>query len=111
MAEQPEPDERTANEPPEHLTFAEAGERLGLSADAVRMRAKRGKLATVRIHDRPYVLWPQPPPAEQANEPRTERTAFANRSPVQEAPRLVAALEDRIASLERQLAERTEEIR
>src|SRR5215207_8909594 len=101
MSERTEPDERTANEPPEHLTFADAGERLGLSPDAVRMRAKRGKLATVRIGHRPYVLWPQPAPAEQPNEPRTERTPFANRSAVQEAPRLVAALEDRIASLER----------
>jgi hypothetical protein len=108
MSEQTEPAERTANE---HLTFAEAGARLGLSPDAVRMRAKRGNLATVRIGGRPYVLWPQPAPAEHANEPRTERTAFANRSAVQGEPRLVAALEDRIASLERQLAERTEEIR
>jgi hypothetical protein len=99
MGEQTEPAERTPNEPPEHLTFAEAGERLGLSPDAVRMRAKRGTLATVRIGDRPYVLWPQPAAAEQANEPRTERTAFANRSAVREDTRLIAALESEIAYL------------
>jgi hypothetical protein len=99
MSEQPEPAERTANEPPEQLTFAEAGERLGLSPDAVRMRATRGKLATVRVDGRPYVLWPQPAPAAQPNEPRTERTAFANRSAVQEAPRLIETLQSEVAYL------------
>jgi hypothetical protein len=52
MGEHTEPAERASNEPPEHLSFAEAGERLNLSPDAVRMRAKRGKLATVRVGDR-----------------------------------------------------------
>jgi hypothetical protein len=96
MGEQREPNERTANEPPERLTFAEAGERLNLSPDAVRMRAKRGKLATVRIGDRPYVLWPQP---EQPHERRTERTPFANRSAVQNDERLIARLESEVAYL------------
>src|SRR5215216_4863059 len=99
MGEHPEPSERTANEPPEHLTFAEAGERLGLSPDAVRMRAKRGTLATVRIDDRPLVLWPQPPAAERASEPRTERTPFANRSPVQSDARLIETLQSEISYL------------
>jgi hypothetical protein len=102
--EQPERPERTAHEPPERLTFAQAAERLNISPDAVRMRAKRGTLATVRANDRPFVLWPQP---ERAHEPRTER----DRSVPFEDTRLVAALEAHIASLERQLEERTEEIR
>jgi hypothetical protein len=99
MSDQPEPSERTPNEPPEHLTFAEAGERLKLSPDAVRMRAKRGTLATVRLGDRPYVLWPQPAPAEQPNEPRTERTPFANRSAVQGDERLIESLQSEVAYL------------
>ena len=102
--------ERTPNELIEHLTFAEAGERLGISADAARMRVSRGKLATVEVAGSRLVIWPQPA-TEQTNEPRTERTGSANRSPVQDDRRLIAALADRIESLERQLAERAEEIR
>jgi len=106
-----EQSERTPNEPIEHLTFVEAAERLGSTPDAVRMRARRGKLATVRLDERTFVLWPQPDRAEHANEQRTERTGSANRSAVQQDERLVAALEARIDSLERQLTERTEESR
>ncbi len=111
MHNQGEHPERTANEPPEHLTFAEAGERLGVSADAARMRANRGKLATIEVDGYRFVLWPQPAAPEHPNEPRTERTSSANRSAVQDDSRLIAALEDRIGALERQLTERTEEIR
>jgi hypothetical protein len=32
MSEQIEPSERTANEPPDHLTFTEAAERLNIAA-------------------------------------------------------------------------------
>src|SRR5215211_3062230 len=74
MSEQTEPSERTPNEPPEHLTFAEAAERLNITADAVRMRVHRGKLASIRVNERTFVLWPQPAVAEQPNELRTERT-------------------------------------
>lgn len=107
MAEQPERTEPFTNEQPEHLTFAEAGERLGLSPDAVRMRVNRGKLAAVSVNGRTLVLWPQPQVIEHPNEPRTE----PNRSPVQDDSRLIAALEAHIASLEHQLSERSEEIR
>jgi excisionase family DNA binding protein len=37
------------------LTLAEAGDRLGVSADAVRMRVKRGRLAAERQGSRLYV--------------------------------------------------------
>jgi len=111
MHNQGEHPERTANEPPEHLTFAEAGERLGITPDAVRMRANRGKLETIEVDGHRFVPWPQPAAPEHPNEPRTERTGSANRSAVQDDSRLVAALEARIGSLERQLTERTEEIR
>lgn len=106
--EHSEPFERTANRSPEHLTFAAAGERLNISVDAVRMRVRRGRLATIQVNERTFVLWPQP---KQANEPRTERTGSVSRSTVQDDTRLVTALEERIASLEQHLTERTEEIR
>ena len=102
--------ERTPNELIEHLTFAEAGDRLGISADAARMRANRGTLTTVEVAGHRVVPWPQPA-TEHPNEPRTERTGSTNRSPVQPDVRLITALEDRIESLERQLTERAEEIR
>lgn len=107
MSEQSAQHERTTNEQPEHLTFVEAGKRLNISPDAVRMRVKRGKLAAVHLNDRTFVLWPQPETIEQPNESRTEHV----RSDVQGDSRLVAALEAHIASLEHQLAERSEEIR
>jgi excisionase family DNA binding protein len=69
MSEQTEPSERTANETVRYLSFAEAAERLNITADAVRMRVHRGKLASIRMRDGTFVLWPQPEPL---NEPRTE---------------------------------------
>jgi len=91
-----EPPERTTNRSPEHLTFAEAGERLNISPDAVRMRVRRGKLATIQVNNRTFVPWPQP---EQPHEPRTERTAFANRSGVQGDARLIDALQSEVTYL------------
>jgi len=108
MSSPPERSERTANEPTEHLTFAQAGDRLNISRDAVRMRVNRGTLASIQTNGRTFILWPQP---EQPNEQRTERTPFTVRAGVQGDERLVAALGERIASLEQHLAERTEEIR
>lgn len=108
MSEQTEPIERTANEQTEQLTFAEAAERLNISVDAVRMRVRRGRLTTIQANNRTFVVWPQP---EQVNEQRTEPNRSDNRSSVRVDSRVIAALEAHIASLERQLTERTEEIR
>jgi excisionase family DNA binding protein len=49
--------ERTnaARSEPLWLTFEQAGERLGCSADAVRMRAKRGRLETRHVGRRVYI--------------------------------------------------------
>jgi excisionase family DNA binding protein len=107
MSERPELLERTANRSPEHLTFTEAAERLNISVDAVRMRVHRGTLASIRVNERTFVLWPQP---EQAHEQRTERTHSANRSPVQNDERLVTALQDEVAFLRGQLDQRSREL-
>jgi hypothetical protein len=79
-----------------------------MTNDAVRMRVRRGKLASIRVNERTFVLWPQPEPL---NEPRTARKGSDPHSVVRQDDRLVTALEERIASLEQHLAERTEEIR
>src|SRR5215207_4856093 len=97
MSEQTEPPERTANEPAQHLTFAEAAERLNITADAVRMRVHCGKLASIRMNEHTFVLWPQP---DQLNEPRTERTGSVNRSDVRDDARLeVARLQGELAEV------------
>jgi excisionase family DNA binding protein len=108
MGEQNAPLERMANEPPEHLTFTEAAERLNISADAVRMRVHRGKLGSIRVNDRTFVLWPQP---EHPHEQRTERTgserrSSERRSAVHDDARLeVARLEGENAELRARLAD------
>jgi hypothetical protein len=49
--------EEAANEQPtQHLTVAEAARLLGMSAEAVRMRVKRGSLNSVKIKGTVYVL-------------------------------------------------------
>jgi excisionase family DNA binding protein len=119
-----EPDERThaneraSNASPERLTFEEVAERLNVSRDAVRMRVRRGSLATVEVNGRTLVLWPQPEAPERAHARTTERTRSERRATVQTDDRLVAALEGRIASLEGELQflhgelnSRTEELR
>jgi hypothetical protein len=106
MGEQPERIERTANEPVRHLSFADPAERLNISTDAVRMRVHRGTLASIRVNDRTFVLWPQPAAVEPPNEPRTERTPFANRSTVQDDARLeVARLQGELAEVRARLAD------
>ena len=46
---------RRADSGPRWLTLEQAGERLGCSTDAVRMRVKRGRLETRRHGRRVYV--------------------------------------------------------
>jgi hypothetical protein len=113
MSEQTEPPERTSNEPVQHLSFAEAAERLNITPDAVRMRVYRAKLASIRVNERTFVLWPQPAVAEQPNEPRTERAGSerdADRSAVHGDARLeVARLVGENAELRARLADAQED--
>jgi hypothetical protein len=84
----------------EHLTFAAAAERLNVSRDAVRMRVRRGTLATLSVNGETFVLWPQPQAPERTHARNAERTRPERRSPVQSGDRVVAALEGRITSLQ-----------
>src|SRR5215217_9653433 len=113
MSEQSEPPERTSNEPVQHLSFAEAAERLNITPEAVRMRVHRAKLASIRVNERTFVLWRQPAVAEQPNEPRTERAGSerdADRSAVHGDARLeVARLVGENAELRARLADAQED--
>jgi len=53
---------RAAHEPTVHLTFSEASARLRITPNAVRMRVYRGTLASVRVNERTFVVWPQSTP-------------------------------------------------
>jgi hypothetical protein len=93
---------------PPWLTYSEAGERLGLSADAVRVRATRGKWRRMRGNDgRTLVQVPADPSELYPARPFARGGAIAA---LQEA---VAALREqlqaeRTRSAEQTAAERTE---
>lgn len=78
---------------PERLTVAQAAERLGINEGALRSRIKRGTVPTVRVGGRVYVLL-------GAGEPEGEGRTYQD-EPYRD--RLIAQLESRVASLERQL--------
>lgn len=110
MSEQPALSERTTHEQertmsgqPEHLTYTEAAKRLGITPNAVRMRAARGKLASVRLDERILIVWPQPghlndlhiahePSAQESAHDRTERAG-------EQTERLIVRLESEVAYL------------
>ena len=77
--------ERTAMLPGEQLTYTEAGRRLGLSANAVRMRCARRTLVCVDTRGGVRVVWPQPGISTPINDRTTnedERTAHGERTTV-----------------------------
>jgi hypothetical protein len=95
-----------------HVTVAEAAEVLGITAEAVRTRIKRGKLDSIKDPPQPggtvYVLLEADPtrpnidPTSQGQDQTIDQTR---------AEELVDELRDRIAFLERQLQGREEELR
>jgi hypothetical protein len=98
---------RTTHGDPERLTYAEAGARLGISANAVRMRVVRGTLVSVRVNDRPFVLWPQPERAHEPNEMTARARRTAHESTVREGSALIAQLERENAFLRQQVDRQT----
>lgn len=75
----------------ERLTYAAAGARLGLSANAVRNRCRRGTLDCEHTPAGPRVLLPV---AEAAEEPAAAQSAAAS---IRANPRTVEALERALA--------------
>src|SRR5215208_4181934 len=101
--------ERLRNDPGRRLTVAQAADQLGISADAMRARVKRGTVATEREGGRVYVLLDIAQDAAQ-DTPHTDRTAEliatlreqleAEREANRENRRIIAALTSRIPAIE-----------
>ena len=87
------------------VTVADAAKLLGLSTEAVRMRVKRGTLASTRVAGTVYVLLSQPNAG-----PNAQPNGGPNDRPNDQTA-LVRSLEDQVAYLRRQLATRDEELR
>jgi hypothetical protein len=87
------------------VTVADAAKLLGLSTEAVRMRVKRGTLASTRVAGTVYVLLSQPNAG-----PNGQPNGRPNDRP-NDLTALVRSLEDQVAYLRRQLATRDEELR
>jgi hypothetical protein len=80
----------------QRVTVPEAAEALGITAEAVRMRIKRGTLRSERQAGRVFVLLGQDQPTEQPTDRPDEPNA------------LISQMQGRIDSLERQLEETAE---
>jgi hypothetical protein len=80
----------------QRVTVPEAAELLGITAEAVRMRIKRGTLRSERQAGRVFVLLGQSQPTEQPTDRPDEPNA------------LISQMQGRIDSLERQLEEAAE---
>src|SRR5215207_8604430 len=80
----------------QRVTVPEAAELLGITAEAVRMRIKRGTLRSDRQAGRVFVLLGQDQPTEQPTDRPDEPNA------------LISQMQGRIDSLERQLEEAAE---
>ena len=100
---------------PDLLTYAEAGARMGLTPNAVRMRCSRGSIACAEGEDGGrHVVWPQPertPDARTRTRTHGERThdarthAQSERAPGVQAVPVPDERDATIATLEAQLAE------
>src|SRR5215211_2479515 len=91
-------EDRTSQPGPtdQRATVPEAAELLGITAEAVRMRIKRGTLRSERQAGRVFVLLGQAQPTEQPTDRPDESNA------------LISQMQGRIDSLERQLEEAAE---
>src|SRR3712207_2645373 len=96
--------EPTANERTyDRLTVADAGRLLGLSAEAIRMRIKRGTLASEKVGGTMYVLLDTNPTPSNADR-TTDRTAETTI----EQTSLIEVLHDQVAYLREQLDQERE---
>jgi hypothetical protein len=103
------------------VTVADAAELLGLSTEAVRMRVKRGTLASTKIGSTVYVLLDGPderPNVKPNARPNTGTNGRPNPRPNVETAPMVANLQehnadlrDQVEHLRRELDTRNEELR
>jgi DNA-binding transcriptional MerR regulator len=92
----------------EKLTLIEAGQALGLSPDAVRMRIKRGTMRGEKDAEGRWLVWVNTEGAEAEHEPEREPNASGEREP-EPGEQSAEALRARIGELERRLEELSEE--
>ena len=88
----------------EKMTLQEAGEALGISPDAVRMRVKRGTMRGEKDAEGRWLVWVNTEAAEAEREP----DASGEREP-ESGEQSAEALRARIGELERRLEELSEE--
>ncbi len=124
-AKQPDTDRAATEQPPEppnvhirrRLTVSEAANELGISAEAVRSRVKRGTLRSTKEGGTVYVLIPGPAPDDQTRPGYDQTRAGRDRTSGQTAlehdrtgdqAELVESLLDQLAYMREQLAEERE---
>jgi len=93
----------------EKLTLAEAGQALGISPDAVRMRIKRGSMQAEKGEDGRWLVWVDTEQAAAEREAEREPDAAGEREPEREGELSAEALRARIGILEARLEELREE--
>jgi hypothetical protein len=94
-------------QPERLLTVSAAAEELGISAEAVRSRVKRGTLGSVKEGSTVYVLLPERPGDDQTTTEHDQTSAQTGaRGTAQEE--LVESLFDQVAYMREQLAEERE---
>jgi DNA-binding Lrp family transcriptional regulator len=94
-------------QPERLLTVSAAAEELGISAEAVRSRVKRGTLGSVKEKSTVYVLLPERPGDDQTTTEHDQTSAQTGaRGTAQEE--LVESLIDQLAYMREQLAEERE---
>jgi len=96
----------------EQLTLIEAGQALGISPDAVRMRVKRGSLQAEKDAEGRWLVWVDVEQAAAEREAEREPGAAGEREPEREAEheeRELRELAARIGILEERLEELRQE--
>ena len=90
-------------QPTERVTVADAARLMGLSAEAVRMRIKRGTLASEKIDSTVYVFLESDP-----TRPNTQRTEDQTTEQTPDQTELVDVLRSEVAFLREELKSREE---
>ena len=93
----------------EQLTLIEAGQALGISPDAVRMRIKRGTMQAEKDEDGRWLVWVDVEQAAAEREVEREAKQAEEREPEREGELSAEALRARIGILEARLEELREE--
>jgi DNA-binding transcriptional MerR regulator len=87
----------------EQLTLIEAGQALGISPDAVRMRVKRGSLQGEKDAEGRWLVWVDVEQAAAEREAEREPDAIGERDLEREGELSAEALQARVAVLEARL--------